>query len=95
VAALWALRRGIRSAPVWILLVQALLFVVLLPYSTYYDIYSTARVASGVMLAALFCVSDIDRATRGNRTWLLASAGLWLALAPWAFLTNFFYWTHG
>lgn len=95
VAALWTLRRGIKSAPVWIVLVQALLFVVMLPYSTYYDIYSTARVASGVMLAALYCVPDIDRATSGNRTWLLASAGLWLALAPWAFLTNFFYWTHG
>lgn len=92
-AALFALRRGVRGAQLAILLAHALLFVVMLPYSTYYDIYSTTRVAAGVMLAALYCVPFIDRATGKNRTWLLASAGLWLALLPWVLATNFFYWT--
>ncbi|MGH2504376.1 MAG: AZOBR_p60025 family cell surface glycopolymer formation protein [Ktedonobacterales bacterium] len=94
-AALWALRQGVRDVQVWLLLVQVALFVVLLPYTTYYDIYSTDRVAAGVMLAALYCIPFLDRATGKNRTWLLASAGLWLALLPWVLLTNFFYWTKG
>ncbi|HEY7849309.1 MAG TPA: hypothetical protein VIC27_04545 [Ktedonobacterales bacterium] len=92
VAGLWALWRGVRNVAIWILLAQILFFVVLLPYSTYYDIYSTARVSAGIMLAALYCLPFIDQATGKNRTWLLASAGLWLALAPWLLVTNFFYW---
>jgi hypothetical protein len=80
---------------VWLLLIQIALFVVLLPYTTFYDIYSTDRVAAGVMLAALYCIPALDRATGKNRTWLLASAGLWLALLPWVLVTNFFYWTKG
>ena len=95
VAALFALRQGVRGAQLSILLAHVLLFVVMLPYSTYYDIYSTTRVAAGVMLAALYCIPFIDQATGKNRTWLLASAGLWLALVPWVLATNFFYWTHG
>jgi hypothetical protein len=79
---------------IWILLVHVVLFVVMLPYSTYYDIYSTTRVAAGVMLAALYALPFIDRATGRNRTWLVASAGLWLALVPWLFTTDFFFWTH-
>lgn len=94
-AALWALRRGVRDVQVWLLLVQIALFVVLLPYTTFYDIYSTDRVATGVMLAALYCIPFLDRVTSKNRTWLLASAGLWLALLPWVLVTNFFYWTKG
>jgi len=94
-AAVWALRQGVRSVQVWILLAHILLFVVLLPYATVYDINSTDRVATGVMLAALYCVPSLDLATRKNRTWLLASAGLWLALVPWLLATNFFYWSHG
>jgi hypothetical protein len=94
-AGVWALRRGVRDVQIWLLLVQIALFVVLLPYTTYYDIYSTDRVAAGVMLAALYCIPYLDRATVKNRTWLLASAGLWLALLPWVLVTNFFYWTKG
>jgi hypothetical protein len=94
-AALWALRQGVRDVQVWLLLIQIALFVVLLPYTTFYDIYSTDRVAAGVMLAALYCIPALDRATGKNRTWLLASAGLWLALLPWVLVTNFFYWTKG
>jgi len=92
-AGLRALRRGVRDVQVWLLLVQIVLFVVLLPYTPYYDIYSPDRVAAGVMLAALYCIPFLDRATSRNRTWLLASAGLWLALLPWVLGTNFFFWT--
>lgn len=95
VAALWALRKGVRDVQVWLLLAQITLFVVLLPYTTFYDIYSTDRVATGVMLAALYCIPFLDRAMVKNRTWLLASAGLWLALLPWVLVTNFFFWTKG
>lgn len=94
-AGIWALRQGMNRVQIWILLAHILLFVVLLSYTTYYDIYSTARVATGVMLAALSCIPAIDQVTGKNRTWLLASAGLWLALLPWLFATNFFYWSPG
>jgi hypothetical protein len=93
-AGLRALWRGVRGVQIWILLVHILLFVVLLPYSTYYDIFSTDRVAAGVMLAALYCVPIMDQVTARSRSWLLASAGLWLALLPWLFTTNFFFWSH-
>ena len=93
-AALRALGQGVWRVQIWALLVHVLLFVVMLSYTTYYDIYSTERVPTGVVLAALYCLPLVDQVTKKNRTWLLASAGLWLALVPWLFTTNFYFWSH-
>src|SRR5262249_6248179 len=90
-----ALWQGAWGVQVWALLLHTLLFVVLLSYPTYYDIFSTERVPIGVMLAALYCVPVMNQVTKKNHTWLLACVGLWLALLPWLFATDFYFWAHG
>ena len=82
VAALIRLRHARWEPVVWALLANVLLFVVLLPASSYVDQFASTRIATGVLLAALLCLPTFDALTRGRRTWLLAAGALWLALLP-------------
>ena len=82
VAALLRLRRARRDPAVCALLANVLLFVLLLPASSYVDQFASTRIATGVLLAALLCIPVFDTLTRGRRTWLLAAAALWLVLLP-------------
>jgi hypothetical protein len=89
VRALW---RRLWRVEVFILLANVQLFVVMLAADSFPDIASSARVTASVVPAALFCLPAFDSLTRRNRTWLLAAAGLWLALLPWLLASNFYFW---
>lgn len=89
VRALW---RRLWRVEVLILLANVQLFVVMLAADSFPDMASSARVTASVVPAALFCLPTFDTLTRRNRTWLLAAAGLWLALLPWLLASNFYYW---
>lgn len=78
---LWALRRGMREVALWVLLANILLFVLLLPASSYVDAFASARIALGVVLGALYCLPLFDRLTR-RRLWLVAASGFWLLFVP-------------
>ena len=82
VAALIRVPRARREPAVWALLANVLLFVLLLPASSYVDQFASTRIATGVLVAAVLCVPVFDQLTRGRRTWLLAAGALWLALLP-------------
>jgi hypothetical protein len=78
---LWALARRIWTAGVVSLLLNVLLFVLLLPFVSYYEYFATGRATAGVILAALLSLPAIDRLTTRNRSWLWISSVLWLM--PW------------
>ena len=78
---LWALRRGVREAALWALLANNLLFVLLLPASSYVDAFASARIGLGVVLGALYCLPLFDRITR-RRLWLVAAISFWLLFVP-------------
>jgi hypothetical protein len=82
VAALWTLWRRQRSVEVWALLANVVLFVVLLAPSSLYVYSATGRIATGVVLGALFCLPAFDRATGNRRAWLASAAVLWFAGIP-------------
>jgi hypothetical protein len=65
----------------WVLLLNVLLFVVLLHRSSYVDISASARVTTGVVLAAIFCLPVIQRVT-ASRSWFWSAGALWLSLVP-------------
>jgi hypothetical protein len=89
IRALW---RRLWRVEVFILLANVQLFVVMLAAGSFPDMTSSARVTASVVPAALFCLPAFDTLTHRNRTWLLAAAGLWLALLPWLLASNFYYW---
>ena len=91
-AGVYALWRRVWRVEVFILLANVQLFVVMLAAGSFPDIISSARVTAGVAPAALFCIPAFDAVTGRNRTWLLAAAGLWLALLPWLLASNFYFW---
>jgi hypothetical protein len=78
-AALIAVWRRWRAVEPWVLLVNVLLFVALLHRSSYVDISASARVTTGVVLAAIFCLPLLTRLL-GTRTWFWVSSALWLSL---------------
>lgn len=82
IVALRRLRRSRREPAVWALLANVLLFVLLLPASSYVDQFASTRIATGVLIAALLCVPTFDILTHMRRSWLLAASALWLALLP-------------
>lgn len=79
---LWTLWRGVGSAEVWALLANVYVGVVMVTVLSYDALFATDRVATGVALAALYCLPTFDRALRGNRRWLWVCGALWLALVP-------------
>jgi hypothetical protein len=73
----WAVLKRKASPEVWLLLANIQLFVVMLNPLSYMTIIASARITTGVLLAALLCIPTFDRLTGGNRIWL------WLAVALW------------
>ena len=88
--ALWALWKRLSSAALWALLANIAVCVVQLIPTSYDAFFAPARIATGVMLAALFCLPLFDRLTVRremwvHRWWLAAGAALWLwLLSDWA-----------
>ena len=80
-AAIVALRRRVRLVEAWVVLANVMLFVVLLSRTSYIDIYSSSRVATGVVLAAVFALPAIT-ALIGTRLWFWASAAIWVSPLP-------------
>jgi hypothetical protein len=85
---IWALRRRDAPPEVWLLLANVQLFVVMLNSTNFTTIIASARVATGVVLAALMCVPVFDRRPGRNRAWLWISIALWFV--PWPTLLPFF-----
>ena len=81
IAAIVALSRRVRPVEAWIVLVNVALFVVLLSRTSYIDIYSSSRVATGVPLAAVFALPAIS-AIVGTRLWFWLSGAVWLSPLP-------------
>ncbi|MGZ3584605.1 MAG: AZOBR_p60025 family cell surface glycopolymer formation protein [Ktedonobacterales bacterium] len=79
---LWALKRRIWHVEIWVLLANVFFFVVLLPKASYINLAASARITTGVVLAALLCIPSMDRLTKGKRTWLAMCGALWLAFLP-------------
>jgi hypothetical protein len=78
----WAVRARSAGPEVWLLLSNVVLFVVMLNHLTYGNIVSTARVTTGVLLAAILCVPTFDRVTERSPTWLWTCAALWFVAFP-------------
>jgi hypothetical protein len=81
VAAILALRRRVRLVEAWVVLVNVLLFVVLLSRTSYVDIYSSSRVATGVVLAAVVALPAFS-AVIGTRLWFWLSGSIWVSPLP-------------
>jgi hypothetical protein len=75
VAAAWALARGVRSLPVWALLVNSLILTIFLGQLPYQDISSSGRITIGVALAAVLSTPYLLPLAR---VWFASSAALWL-----------------
>ncbi|HEX6508464.1 MAG TPA: hypothetical protein VF221_12605 [Chloroflexota bacterium] len=82
--AVWALYRRQWDVKVWTLLVIVLFSVVTLDPQFYRDLFGMLRVSSGVVLATLYGLPFIDRATGGKRAWWWTSLVLWFPI-PFAF----------
>jgi hypothetical protein len=80
--ALWLVRRRMASIEVWLLLANVQLFVVMLNRLSYENMFGSARIALGVVLAAVLCLPAIDRCLGQIRAWLWLSAAFWFAAWP-------------
>jgi len=78
---LFVARRHPRVPEPWILVANAVLFVVLLHRSSWVDISASARVTVGVVLAAILCLPLFTRVL-GSRAWFWVCGALWLSLVP-------------
>lgn len=79
---LWALSRHMWRVEIWALLANIVLFVVLLPKASYINLDASARITTGIVLAALLCIPSMDRLAKGKRTWIVLCGGLWLSFLP-------------
>ena len=77
--ALW--RRRTFAPPVFVLIVNVLLFIVFLQAGAYIDISASSRVTMAVPLAALLCLPFLV-AGAARAWWVWACSALWLALTP-------------
>jgi hypothetical protein len=75
IAAGWALARGVRSLPVWSLLLNASILAIFLGPLAYIDISSSGRITLGVALAAVLSTPSLLPLAR---SWFAAAAALWL-----------------
>ena len=76
-----ALLRRSRSAAVWALLANAVVFVVLLPAKAYEDYASAGRISTSVVLAFLLALPTLVRAFPTTRAWMWLPTIAWFA--PW------------
>lgn len=79
---IWGLKRRLFRPELWALLLNILLFVVFLNSKSYVEYYASGRIATGVVLAALYCLPLFHTLARGIRWWIWACALLWLSLLP-------------
>ena len=79
---IWALTRRLFRPELWALLLNILLFVVFLNTKSYVEYYASGRIATGVVLAALYCLPLFYTLSRRIRWWIWVSALLWLSLLP-------------
>lgn len=78
----WALWKRMWSVEVCALLANILFFVILLAPSSYADLYAVARISTGVVLAAVYCLPAFGRMSRPLRVVFAVASGLWLFLFP-------------
>ncbi len=81
-AALWAARRQAGSVALWLLVANALLFVVFLNSKSYAEYYASGRIAAGVVLAAIYCLPTISSGAWWRQWWFWLAAALWFSLLP-------------
>jgi hypothetical protein len=79
---LWALKRRLFRPELWALLLNILLFVVFLNTKSYAEYYASGRIATGVVLAAVYCLPVFHTLARRIRPWIWVCALLWLSLLP-------------
>jgi hypothetical protein len=79
--AIWALRRRRTDLGLWAVVVNVLFCVVFLPAAAYADIYSTPRIATGVVLAFVLSLPALTALRPSGRVWLWLPVIAWMA--PW------------
>ncbi|MEA2572800.1 MAG: hypothetical protein QOH93_98 [Chloroflexia bacterium] len=70
----WRQRKLVTQPGIWMLLANAYFFVILLPPAAFWEIYSSARIATPVVLTSIYVL-----AWSRQRTWFYLCAGMWLA----------------
>lgn len=91
VVALWALIRGARDLSLLTLVVLVFVTTVTLSPSYFVDVVGLMRATILVVMAALYALPAVDRATGRNRTWLYLCAVFWLSMTPSLFVTSALY----
>ncbi len=74
----WAILRRRATIPVWALLANIVLFVLMLTPSSYMDSAAATRVTTGVVVAALLAIPAFDAVTKHDRRWLAGCASAWM-----------------
>ena len=82
--AAWAFWRGAREPAVAALMLNALLWVVLLPRPAFQDPYASLRISTGVVLAMVLAAPALRLRLGTHGAWLWIPAVAWFA--PWWFL---------
>jgi hypothetical protein len=77
---IWVIARVKWSVEVLLLLANTLIFVILLNPLSFTGIDDSIRIATGVVLAAIYALPVIDKALAGRRGWLWLCCALWLPL---------------
>jgi hypothetical protein len=80
--ALWRLRTQPRFIELWLLIANAMLFVVMLNHPSYVGFGGSGRVTTGVVLSALYCLPLFARRSYASLWWLWASCLCWMFLWP-------------
>jgi hypothetical protein len=92
--AVWALFKRLWRVEIVALLANVIPFVVFLNADAYVEIRASARVTTGVVLAALLCLPVLDRWLK-SRAWFYTSAALWLSMVPfWLLFPTGHYFLH-
>lgn len=79
--ATWGLLRRRTDLGLWALVANVLFCVVFLPAAAYADLYSTPRVASGVIVAFVVSLPTLMTLRPSSRVWLWLPVVAWMA--PW------------
>lgn len=79
--ALWAIARREWPPATWFLTANVLALVVFRPPDTFLELIGSSRVATGIVLAALYCIPTFSRLVR-RPYWLVACGVLWTLLTP-------------
>jgi hypothetical protein len=89
---LWALWKRSRGVEIWALLANALLFVVLLAPESYADMYASARISTGVVLAAIYCLPAFEKVGKRLLPAFAVTCGAWLLMLPIWVIGSLVFW---